>query len=230
MMFIAMMLLSLTVHAQVRISEPEFVNSYVILTSDTTCEVVAKELAVIGRKKSWLNSLGKVADVAGSAGMLGSLVGLQVGSVSGALGGLRAASTASAIGSAASTVGLLTGSKDVDMVFDGATSPCSVSCDGDLRIVVKFENNEQDPTELYRIVKMKGKKKERRVKWLSFNSMKIAKKVEKSGVLSFVGHKYGDSSYILVVDKDKLSKGEYGIFFLNVAAAAEVPVGTFAIK
>ena len=83
------LLLSITLaHSQnLRIPEPEFINSYCILTSDSTYETLPKENGIIGKHenktKGLLNKIGKVADVASSASGLGAVIGANVGSVGG---------------------------------------------------------------------------------------------------------------------------------------------------
>ena len=57
------------------VPEPEFVNSYWILTSDTTTSLLPKEYGTVGphmnKVKKWSKVVGKVADVAGTVGIVG---------------------------------------------------------------------------------------------------------------------------------------------------------------
>jgi hypothetical protein len=74
-----------TASAQVTVSEPEFINSYHILTSDSTTAVLPKESGTIGqhetKAKRTLGLLGKVANVASAVGGLGRIVGANTGSI-----------------------------------------------------------------------------------------------------------------------------------------------------
>lgn len=54
----------------------------------------------------------------------------------------------------------------MDIVFKGGKSPYVAQPDEHgLRIIVKCENNERDPMELYRFVRFNASKKERRIQW-----------------------------------------------------------------
>lgn len=52
---------------------------------------------------------------------------------------------------------------------------------------------------------------------------------EENGYAAFVGHKYGEQSYILIIPTSELKPGEYGIIYQDVASATAVPIGTFQI-
>ena len=73
---IAMMASVVCVDAQtVTVAEPEFVNSYCILTSDSTYDVLPKESGTIGKHENkvrkWSKVVGKVANVASAVGAVG---------------------------------------------------------------------------------------------------------------------------------------------------------------
>ena len=69
--------------------------------------------------------------------------------------------TASAVGNAAGAVGGLTGAEGMDIAFAGGSSDYKVkNPNGDIRLLIKAENNEIDPMEIYRIVKFKKSKKD----------------------------------------------------------------------
>lgn len=227
---------AMAAHAQVTVEEPEFINSYCVLTSDSTYDVLPKEEGTVGSRnskaKSILGKIGNVASATSALGGLGAMVGLNTGSINGALAGLKAMNTASSIGNVASTVSTLAGMGGMDIVFNGATSSYGYKADcTDMRIIVRNDSNETDPSNLYRIVRFKAKKKERRVQWMSFDdAIKNGKKAKKRGYLTYEAHKYGESSYILTIPKEQLTRGEYGIFYMNLASAVALPVGTFSIK
>ena len=227
---------ALSASAQVSVSEPEFVNSYCVLTSDSTFDVLPKENGVItkhvSKSRSLLGKIGKVAPFAGALGSAGALAGAQAGSMSGLSAGINTMVTANSIGSVASSASALAGSVGMDIVFEGKESPFTVSAnDATLRFLVKATDNSVDPLGLYRIVRFTGSKKDRRIQWMEIEpSLLGGEEAKNGGYISFVGHKYGTQSYILSVPSSELSKGEYGIFLMSCATASGVPMGTFSIK
>ena len=71
-----MMLTAVSASAQkVKVAEPEFINSYCILTSDSTFATLPKESGVIGKHenkvKKWSKWIGGAADIVGAGGMIG---------------------------------------------------------------------------------------------------------------------------------------------------------------
>ncbi len=230
---IAMMFAFASVNAQVTVPEPEFINSYNILTSDSTYAVLPKETGTIGEHKSKAKLIGKVirgaASMAGAGGMIGAAT---AGSASGIINGVRVATTASSVASAAGTVSVLAGKSGMDVIFEGKSSAYVIDGKGkDVRLIIKAENNERDPMELYRIVRFNTSKKERRIQWIEFESSLIGtKETKKAGFVSFTGHKYGQQSYLLTIPGSEMEKGEYGVFFMNIITATTIPVGTFSVK
>ena len=214
---IAMMLTGISANAQeVKVVEPEFINSYCILTSDSTFATLPKESGVIGKHenkvKKWSKWIGGAADIVGAGGMV----------VGGAAG----------VASAAGTVSGLAGSSGMDIIFKGGHSPYSVKLDGNnIRLLIKGENNETDPMDSYRIVRFKESKKERRIQWIEFEAALIGSdETKKAGYVQFEGHKYGNQSYLLTIPASELEKGEYGIFYMSIITATAIPVGTFSVK
>lgn len=85
--------------------------------------------------------------------------------------------------------------------------------------------------ELYRIVRFKTSKKERRIQWMEFQPALIGtKETQKAGYVGFIGHKYGEKSYLLTIPATEMEKGEYGIFYMSIISATAIPVGTFGVK
>jgi hypothetical protein len=231
---IAMMLTTISASAQeIKVAEPEFINSYCILTSDSTFDVLPKESGTIGKHenkvKKWTKWIGGAADVIGAGGMIGAAT---AGSVGGVINGVRVMGGAAGVASAAGTVSGLAGSSGMDIIFKGGSSSYSFKDDGqDVHLLIKGENNETDPMDSYRIVRFNAKKKERRIQWIEFESSLIGSKETKSaGYVQFVGHKYGNQSYILTIPASELEKGEYGIFYMSIITATTIPVGTFSVK
>lgn len=231
---IAMMLITFSASAQeIKVAEPEFINSYCILTSDSTFATLPKESGTIGKHenkvKKWTKWIGGAADVIGAGGMIGAAT---AGSVGGVINGVRVMGGAAGVASAAGTVSGLAGSSGMDIIFMGGSSSYLFKADGqDVRLLIKGENNETDPMDSYRIVRFNAKKKERRIQWIEFESSLIgSKETKNAGYVQFVGHKYGNQSYLLTIPASELEKGEYGIFYMSIITATTIPVGTFSVK
>lgn len=103
--------------------------------------------------------------------------------------------TASSVGSLASSASALAGSVGMDIIFSGKASAYSYPTDGqDIRLLVKGEDNEQDPMGIYRIVRFNTTKKERRIQWMEIESSVLGTEDAKNGgYVNFTGHKYGVS-------------------------------------
>ena len=231
---IAMMLMAVSASAQeVKVAEPEFINSYCILTSDSTFATLPKESGTIGKHenkvKKWSKWIGGAADIVGAGGMIGAAT---AGSVGGVINGVRVMGGAAGVASAAGTVSGLAGSSGMDIIFKGGHSSYSVNANGNnVRLLIKGENNEIDPMDSYRIVRFKDSKKERRIQWIEFESALIGSdETKKAGYVQFEGHKYGEQSYLLTIPASELEKGEYGIFYMSIITATTIPVGTFSVK
>lgn len=233
---IAAFAVALVSKAQVSVPEPEFVNSYCILTADDAYDILPKENGHLqqhkNKTKGLLGKIGNVAKIAGSAGVLGELVGVHTGNAAAVLKGARLADTAVGVSQVAGTANILAGAEGMDVVFDGKSSAYVYKHDGkDVRFIIKGENNEQDPMGIYRIVKFQVLGKERRIQWMEFAPSLIrSDEVRKGGYVPFSGHKYGKQSYILTVDAKEIETGEYGIFYMDIITSTMIPVGTFSIK
>ena len=229
---LAMLLTTGSSFAQVTAPEPEFINSYNILTSDSTYATLPKES---GEIKKHQNKVSKWSKIAGNASLLGGAAGLlgmsTAGSVSGVVTGARVVGAASSVGTAADAVNGLVGAAGMDIVFSGKNSAYQIKSGQEVRLLIKGEDNEQDPMELYRIVRFKTSKKERRIQWMEFQPALIGSEgTQKAGYITFTGHKYGEKSYLLTIPAAEMEKGEYGIFYMSIISAAAIPVGTFSVK
>lgn len=230
---VAMLLAAGSAFAQVNVQEPEFINSYCILTSDSTYATLPKESGTLAEHKSkvkkWTKWLKGAADLAGAGGMIGAAT---AGSLSGLSTGLRVMGGAAGVSSAAGTVSSLAGSSGMDIVFKGGHSSYSFKADGqDARLLIKGETNEVDPMDCYRIVRFNASKKERKIQWMEFESALIGSEdTKKAGYVPFTGHKYGEQSYLIIIPASELEKGEYGIFYMSIISATAIPVGTFGIN
>jgi len=212
--------------------EPEFINSYCILTTDSTFAKLPKESGVLGKHenktKKWTKYLGGAASVVGAGGIVGAAT---AGSATGVINGVRVATGAMGVASAAGTVSALAGSSGMDVVFKGGKSTYTVPAGQDVRILIKGENNDTDPMDTYRIVRFKESKKERRIQWIEFESSLIGTKETKdAGYVPFEARKYGEQSYLVTIPASELEKGEYGIFYMSIISATAIPVGTFSVK
>lgn len=229
-----MFLVTASIFAQeVTVAEPEFINSYCILTSDSTLVTLPKELGTIGKHenkvKKWSKWIGGAADIVGAGGMIGAAT---AGSVGGVINGVRVMGGAAGMASAAGTVSGLAGSSGMDIIFKGGHSNYSINLDGNgVRLLIKGENNETDPLDTYRIVRFNASKKERRIRWMEFESSLLGTDdTKKAGYVSFSGHKYGQQSYLLTIPANELEKGEYGVFYMSIITATAIPVGTFSVE
>ncbi len=229
---IVMLLAAVSGYAQVTVQEPEFINSYCILTSESTYDVLPKENGDIQKHQ---NKVSKFAKIAGAASRIGGAAGMlgvaTAGSVSGIMTGVRVMGTASSVGSVASAADVLAGVEGMDIVFDGGNSSYQVKTSGDIRLLIKGENNEADPMEMYRIVRFQKSKKDRRIQWTQFEPALLgSEKAQKAGYVAFEGHKYGEQSYLLTIPASEVKSGEYGIFYMSIISASVIPVGTFSVS
>lgn len=220
-------------YAQTEVIEPEFVNSYCIMTGESTFDILPKENGEIQKHQNGIGKLAKIASGVSKVGMASGVLGVATsGSVGGVMNGLKVMNAASSIGDVARGADILAGAEGMDIVFNGGSSTYQVKGAGkEIKLLVKGENNEQDPMELYRIVRFKTSKKDRRVQWKQFEPALIgSKETEKAGYVKFTGHKYGAQSYMLTIPAEEVTKGEYGIFYLDIVTAISIPVGTFSVK
>ena len=232
--YFSLVLLAITASAssQVTVTEPEFINSYYILTSDSTYAILPKESGNIQKHQNKVSKFAKIAGVASHiGGMAGAFGAVTAGSMSGIKTGAQVMRTASSVGTVANAADVLAGVEGMDIVFDGGKSAYEVKTKGDIKLLIKGENNDTDPMELYRIVRFVKNKKDRRIQWMQFEPALIgSEKAKKAGYVSFTGHKYGEQSYLLTIPDSEVEKGEYGVFYMNIITATIIPVGTFSVK
>lgn len=156
-------------HAQrVVAPEPEFINSYCVLTSDSTYDVLPKESGKVKKHQSKFSKFSKIAGAVSDLGFAGGLVGASTGSLSGLETGVRVMGTAAGVGIAADAVNTLAGVEGMDIAFAGGRSSYAVKdVSKGLRLLIKAEKNEVDPMGIYRIVRFKASKKDRRIQWMT---------------------------------------------------------------
>lgn len=216
----------------VTVPEPEFVNSYVYLTSDSTFSKLPKETAEFKKHESGMSKFAKiaggVADVAGSVGFGVAMAGGSVGAV---MGGIQTMSTAAGVSNIAYSVDNLAGFNGMDIVFDGKESAYTIPQGNDVRIIYRAENNNTDPMDFLRVVQFKKGKKDRKVQWKVFSSSLLGtEKERKNGYLPFDATKYGESSYLITIPASALKEGEYGIISPSMVEATIIPIATFGIS
>lgn len=149
---------------QVTAQEPEFIGSYCILTSDSTYVVLPKENGKVEKHQNKFSKFSKIAGAVSDLGFAGGMVGLSTGSMSGLETGVRVMGTAAGVGLAADAVNTLAGVEGMDIAFAGGKSAHSLKNDGkDIRLLIKAEKNDYDPMGIYRIVRFKASKKDRRI-------------------------------------------------------------------
>ena len=89
----------------ITVPEPEFANSYNVLTSDSTYKELPKENGTLVKHTSLVSRIGKIAghaaDVVGAAGAIGAIAS---SSVSGVVDGVRVMGTAANVSDAASSI------------------------------------------------------------------------------------------------------------------------------
>ena len=195
--FIDLLLLAFKLFSASPIKEPEFINSYCIMTSDDSFESLPREIGTIKRHENIVsNATGGVGNVSSSV----------------------------------TTAGALAGTKGMDIVLEGGHSSYVVPKDmKTISLVIKAKDNELDPMGLYRIVRFNASKKDRRIQWMDFSPALLgSEKVQKSGYVNFVAHKYGEQSYTLTFPEKEMIPGEYGIF-LSAVNGTTIPIGTFSI-
>ena len=179
--------------------EPEFVNSYCILTSESSLEVLPKEIGTIN---SYQNNSPKLSSVVDKVSPKQSV----------------------AMDSIPST-------NEMDIVLKGPHSSYVIPRDmKSISLVIKAKDNENDPMELYRIVRFNASKMDRRIQWMGFSPTLLgSEKAQKSGYVNFVADKYSLHSYILTLPENEMIPGEYGIF-LSAVNGTTIPIGTFSIS
>ena len=177
-LFISLVLLSASVVGfaqQVTAPEPEFIGSYCMLTSDSTYVVLPKENGKVEKHQNKFSKFSKIAGAVSDLGFAGGMVGLSTGSMSGLETGVRVMGTTAGVGLAADAVNTLAGVEGMDIAFAGGKSAHSIKNDGkNIRLLIKAEKNDYDPMGIYRIVRFKASKKDRRIRAVPLGQLRAA--------------------------------------------------------
>ena len=196
-----------------------------LVTSDNQLKALPMETGEIKEHKNKLGKFasiaGGIASAAGSLGSLGAIVGAQAGSFSGLITGIRVAGAASNVANLADVADQLAGAEGHDFTYDGPTSKTSLKLDGkDINLLanVRVEKKE-DALTLFKVVKFKATKNDRRLRWFQTKAALINTEKEdeanKAGYLSYGYKSYGDHCSLLTIPAKNLTKGEYGVYFLG---------------
>lgn len=121
------------------------------------------------------------------------------------------------------------GKSKTKLVIDGPSAAVRLDKAKPIRFIVKAVDNQTDPMAIINIFRFDNNKKQRLAETASVSSFGSVKS-NKLDYLPFTGKKYGESSYLLTLDKQE--PGEYGITVQNPNNRDEknVIVATFAIE
>lgn len=107
-------------------------------------------------------------------------------------------------------------------IADGNTSSCVIPGAENYAILIRCNDNSEDPASFIQIIQFEKKKKERKIQVASYNLF-LAKSDAGNKIkhVQFDAKKYGNSSFILY--PDKLEPGEYGVLIYNPSNSDEKP-------
>ncbi|MDM1353571.1 hypothetical protein [Myroides marinus] len=130
----------------------------------------------------------------------------------------------------ASTGLMMTGIGKVrtQLQIPGCCSNLSINKNSEIKLIIKSTENSTDPFSIIKVFKFEKKKKYRRAEVSSLSNFGTTKSNNYINV-SFVGKKYGESSYAIKLDA--IEPGEYGIMILNPNALdqKQTVISTFSI-
>lgn len=219
-------------NSQFTVPEPEFINSYVHVSSNENYSVLPKEHGEIKEHKSKWATIADIGSTVASVGMAAAGVAVGFGGTADAvIGGIRTMGAASSVGSAASAISTLAGLEGKDIVFKGKNSAYIIPKGNDVNIIYKERDNETDPQDMIRVVKFNVSSKDRRVRWFNYSVPLLAtKEAQKNGYIPFTAKKYGSTSYLITILASQLEKGEYGIVVGMPEISTVIPIATFSIQ
>ena len=167
-------------------NEPEFINSYCILTSESSLEVLPKEIGTIN---SYQNNSPKLSSVVDKVSPKQSVAMDSVPSTNGVEIILAGPHSSYVIPKDMKTISLVIRAKDYKI------DPM------DLYRIVRFNSSKKD-----RRFQGMG----------SSPTLLGSEKAQKSGYVNFVADKYSLNSYILTLPEKEMIPGEYGIFLSTI--------------
>ena len=166
--------------------EPEFVNSYCILTSESSLEVLPKEIGTIN---SYQNNSPKLSSVVDKVSPKQSVAMDSIPSTNEMDIVLKGPHSSYVIPRDMKSISLVIKAKDNELDPMG------------LYRIVRFNASKKDR----RIQWMDFSP-----------ALLGSEKAQKSGYVNFIAHKYGEQSYILTLPENEMIPGEYGIFLSAV--------------
>ena len=184
--FIDLLLLVLKVFSASPIKEPEFINSYCIMTSDDSFELLPKEIGTIN---SYQNNSPKLSCLVDKVSPKQSAATNSIPSTNGVEIILAGPHSSYVIPKDMKTISLVIRAKDYKI------DPM------DLYRIVRFNSSKKD-----RRFQGMG----------SSPTLLGSEKAQKSGYVNFVADKYSLNSYILTLPEKEMIPGEYGIFLSAV--------------
>ena len=121
------------------------------------------------------------------------------------------------------------GKAKTKLVIEGGSAAVRLSKEKPILLVVKAVDNRTDPMAIINIFRFESTRKQRLAELSSVSSFGSVKS-NKLDYLPFTGKKYGESSYLLKLDR--CEPGEYGVTVKNPNSLDEksVIVATFAIE
>ena len=184
--FINLVLLAFKFLTSSPIKEPEFINSYCIMTSDDSLEVLPKEIGTIN---SYQNNSPKLSSVVDKVSPKQSVAMDSIPSTNEMDIVLKGPHSSYVIPRDMKSISLVIKAKDNELDPMG------------LYRIVRFNASKKDR----RIQWMDFSP-----------ALLGSEKAQKSGYVNFIAHKYGEQSYILTLPENEMIPGEYGIFLSAV--------------
>lgn len=227
LLFVAGSLINHVSAQDITVAEPDTAAADLLylVTPDNQLKALPLETGEIQEHKNKLGKFasiaGGIAGAAGSIGGLGAIVGAQTGSISGVLTGIRVAGAASNVANLADVADQLAGAEGHDFTYEGPNSKTTLKLDGkDINILANIRvEKREDALTLFKVVKFKSTKKDRRLRWFQTKAALINTEKEdeanKAGYLSYGYKSYGDHCLLLTIPAKNLTKGEYGVYFLG---------------
>ena len=188
--FIDLVLLAFKILTPSPIKEPEFINSYCIMTSDDSFELLPKEIGTIN---SYQNNSPKLSSVVDKVSSKQSVAMDSIPSTKEMDIVIKGPHSSYVIPKDMKTISLVIKAKDNE------SDPMG------LYRIVRFNSSKKDR----HIQWMEFSP-----------VLLGSEKAQKSGYINFIAHKYGEQSYTLTFPEKEMIPGEYGIFLSTVNGTA----------
>ena len=188
--FINLVLLAFKFLTSSPIKEPEFINSYCIMTSDDSFELLPKEIGTIN---SYQNNSPKLSSVVDKVSSKQSVAMDSIPSTKEMDIVIKGPHSSYVIPKDMKTISLVIKAKDNE------SDPMG------LYRIVRFNSSKKDR----HIQWMEFSP-----------VLLGSEKAQKSGYINFIAHKYGEQSYTLTFPENEMIPGEYGIFLSTVNGTA----------